>query len=324
MKRTNVVPRQVAKAAVGSLRHVTVLSLLGVVVCSSLAYSAPADLYLNVITLNRIIRGAQLPIYADVYNVAASGADDLDYSLDFTLPDGGITDPVTDTRAADGGAGADRWSINFDSSSAPFGPNNFLATATGQAGTLHSPQAKGVTVQVLDHVEPAIWINGQEVPLRNEPIHEPMIAPEQFAATGGGESFSAAAPHVLGDPVNPTANMDLDSVSWIGDAEITADLAPTPGIIADDDPSAGLPWNIFLNGVMPGHHYSKKFILGFSDEDIPGGVPTGSIVSWLLVTADVDANGATISVVPQYVPEPSTLSLTIVLAVFLLRPRRSS
>ncbi len=321
MNRTSFMPLQIVTAVVRPLQRAIFLSLFSVVVCSSLVYAAPADLDLNVIALNRIIRGAQVPIYADVYNVAAAGADELNYSLYFTLTDSSVTTPVTDTRAADGGASADRWSLNFDSSFAPFGPNNFSATATGQDGTLHSPKTVGVTVQVLDHVAPAMWINGQEIPIREDPIVEPQIAPEQFAATGGGESFAAAAPHILGDPIYPTANMDLDSVSSVGDSEIATDLVPTYGVVADDNPSAGIPWQIYLNGVMPGHHYSKTFILGFSDEDIPGGVPTGSIISRILVTADVDANGATISLVPLYVPEPGAISMMIVVAVFLLRRR---
>lgn len=289
--------------------HRHILSSMGLCVllahCSVVA-AAPADLGLSTQAPDRIIRGATVPVFGYVYNVAAAGADDLNYAIHYTLPDGSITPDVNGTRAADGGASPNAYQYDFNSTGAAYGPNNFTVTVTGDPGTLHSPQAQQVTVQVLNHVVPAMWIQGVEVPIRQDVAQAPSVEPLAFGATGGGETFSAAAPHILGDPLVPTAAMDLDDVSEIGDPQITADLIATSNVAADDNPLAGIAWNLFLDGSVRGH-YSKIFTLLFSDEDIPGAVSTGSISAQLRVDADVTDGGVTGTL--TVLPEPATLWL---------------
>jgi hypothetical protein len=281
-------------------------------------------LNLGITAFNRIIRGAQIPINSGVFNDAPAGSDDLNYSLYYTLPNGTFTVPVTGTRAADGGAGYDPWTYTFNSAGAPYGPNNFSVTAAGQPGTLHSPKSAGLAVQVLNHVFPAQWINGKEIDIRETsvPVQEPSPDPLAFGATGGGETAALAAPGIVGDPLVPTADMDLDSVSWTGSDKINTDLLPTHNVVADDSPSAGIPWQIFINRTEPGH-FTKTFTLRFSDEDIPGGLPPNSMTARLFVFFDVYADGSgSGGIVPLYIPEPGAMPITVMLSGFLFRHRR--
>jgi hypothetical protein len=297
--------------------------VLGAGAASVPAIAAPANLAIDIVAPDRIIHGATVPVYADVFNVAAAGADDLNYSLYYTLPDTTTTTVVNGTRAADGGADATRWQYDFNSAASPFGANNFSITVAGQAGTLNSPQTKGLAIQVLDHVEPAMWINGVEIPIRKEAAQEPSVDPLAFGATGGGESFSAAAPHILGDPIVPTAAMDLDTLNLTGDPAITTTLISTHNVTADDSPSAGIPWSINVQNVL-GHH-EAMLTLGISDEDIPGAVPTGSIESQLLIKVDVNANGeasGTLTVLPEPTGGPTMMLLGAV-AIVRRRSRRA-
>jgi hypothetical protein len=283
------------------------------------AAAAPANLDVNILAPDRIIRGATVPVYADVYNVASSGADALNYSLYYTLPDATNTAVVNGARAADGGAGATRWQYDFNSTGRPFGANNFAVTVTGQAGTLNSPKTVGLAIQVLNHVEPAMWINGVEIPIRKELAQEPSVDPLAFGATGGGESFSAAAPHILGDPLVPTAAMDLDVIGVSGSSAITTTLATTMNVTADDSPTAGIPWTISVPN-LPGH-YEKTLTLGFSDEDIPGAVSAGSIEAQLLIKVDVNVNGeATGSL--TVLPEPAGVTALVLGALTVCRRSR--
>jgi hypothetical protein len=273
----------------------------------------------NIVAPDRVIRGATVPVYGDVFNVAAAGSDALNYSLYYTLPDASTTPVVNGVRAADGGAGGTRWQYDFNSSASPFGANNFSVTVAGQTGTLNSPQTKGLAIQVLNHVEPAMWINGVEIPIRKGGVQEPPVDPLAFGATGGGESFAASAPHILGDPLVPTAAMDLDTINFSGDPAISSTLIPTHNVAADDSPSAGIPWTINVQNV-PGHH-ETMLTLGFSDEDIPGAVSSGSIIAELLIKVDVNANGqATGSL--TVLPEPAAAMTMVVGAGILVSNRR--
>jgi hypothetical protein len=325
VKRINVVAlRHAAWSTANVSRLAAFLIVLCTVLVAQLVSAAPADLDLNMIAYDRIIQGAQVPIYTDVYNVAAPGSDNLDYSLYYTFPNGSTSSVLTGSRAADGGAGVDRWTYNFNSALAPYGANTFKSTVEGQAGTLHSPKQYQVNIQVLNHVVPAQWYNGVEVDIREDhpPAQEPSPDPLAFGATGGGETVSLAAPNVLGDPLVPTANMDLDSISEIGSSKITSDLVPTYGVVADDSPTAGIDWSIIVNRSQPGH-FEKTFTLKFSDEDIPGGSSPESMTARLFVYFDIAADGSGVGgIVPLYVPEPGVASMLVALSALLLRRRR--
>jgi hypothetical protein len=306
-----------------------VAGLVAMVAVVQSAVAAPPDLGLNLIAPNRVVRGANFPLNAHVFNVAAPGADALNYSLFYTLPGGTNTGVVNGTRAADAGAGSDLVTLFYDTAGSPLGPNHFSVTAGGQAGTLHTPQTVELDVQVLRHVLPFNWISGNLRPL--EGAQEPAVDPLAFGATGGGESFSApsnavggpsgsnrpAGPNLVNSVIADTAALDLDSVFATGSSEITTTLVPTPNIPADLAPTAGLPWQINVKN-QPGH-YEKMLTLTFSDEDIPGAVSPSSIVSELLIKVDVNANGATGTL--TVLPEPAIAILLTPLALLRRRGR---
>ncbi len=146
--------------------------------------------------------------------------------------------------------------------------------------------------------------------------------PLAFGATGGGESFAAGAPGVINDPVAPTAGLDLDSITAIGDPQITLSLAPFTDLAADDDPAFGDPFQILVDGSVPGVYFTD-FELNYSDEqDLPGADATGSEHAYFAVQVTVTSGGVTGMVV---VPEPGSGGLLALglLSVFLVaRPRR--
>ena len=267
---------------------------------SAVPTTGPADLGLSSQAPSPIVRGATVPVYAYVYNVAPAGSADLNYSLYYTLPDNSVTATVNGTKAADGGATPKAYQYDFDSTSAPFGDNTFVIHAS-DPNALDSPQAQQVTVRVVHHAVPAMWVQGQEISMQESTVQEPEFTPEAFGATGGGEFFSAAAPHILNDPAVATAGMDLDSISSTGDPQITTNLGTTTNVTANDDPTAGIAWTIFVDGSTVGH-YSKILTLLFSDQDIPGADATGSVEARILIQADVTSDGVTGSL--EILPEP--------------------
>lgn len=287
---------------------------------SAVPTTGPADLGLSSQAPARIVQGANIPVYGYIYNEAPAGSDDLNYSIYYDLPGGGTSTAAMGTKTADGGATFDTYRYDFDSSLAQFGDNVFTIHAAGQQGTLHSPQAQQVTVEVVNHVVPAMWIQGVEVHIdeAHHAAHEPDVDPLAFGATGGGESFAAGCPHIIGDPTVPTAALDLDSISSEGDAQITTDLAPVSNVTASDDPLSGIAWHIFVDGSTHGQ-FSKIFTVRFSDEDIPGASPTGSVVAYLEILANVDGNGVTGSI--EIVPEPFAAAIVPVLLIASRRLR---
>jgi hypothetical protein len=281
----------------------------------------PADLGLSSQAPARIVQGANIPVYGYIYNEAPTGSDDLNYSIYYELPGGGTSTAAMGTKSADGGATFDTYRYDFDSSLAQFGDNVFTIHAAGQQGTLHSPQTQQVTVEVVNHVVPAMWIQGVEVHIdeAHHAAQEPDVDPLAFGATGGGESFAAGCPHIIGDPTVPTAALDLDSISSEGDAQITTDLAPVSNVSASDDPSSGIAWHVFVDGSTLGQ-FSKIFTVRFSDEDIPGASPTGSVVAYLEILANVDGNGVSGSI--EVVPE-AFVAVAILPVIFIAgRPVR--
>ncbi len=194
------------------------------------------------------------------------------------------------------------WTYEFDATLLPqpiqdqFYPTVVSVTAPGAS---NNPQSKTVMVEVKNPATPMFVINMAGVgPV---PVEEPRFAPEQFAATGGGETFAAAAPNVIGDPPFDAA-LDFDNLlDDVGSPEITArnvDLFKNlpPLQEGEDLATAGRkPFDVYVDFSHTGT-FTKTFYLLFSDEDLPGARPPESIVRTLTYTFIV-------------VPEPASVVL---------------
>ncbi|MGN6370140.1 MAG: hypothetical protein ACTHN5_17935 [Phycisphaerae bacterium] len=269
---------------------------------------APAYLGLTSSTVSPVIIGAQVPVNAFVYNQAAAGANDLDYSITFKMPDG-TKYQGTGVRAADGGAGYDHWQKYFDTSGSPYGVNTATISAT-DPNALNDPQVQQLPIEVMAHAVPGVWIAGKLV---TPGAQAPSVEPLAFGATGGGSHFAAKAPNVIGDPplTIPTAELDLDYVHPHGDPQITVTLAPFVDLPANDDPTAGDAWSIDVDASQAGT-FTTYFDLGFSDEqDLLGADAPGSVAWEFEVTATVSADLSTVTGNLIVLPEPGSASMVV-------------
>ena len=170
------------------------------------------------------------------------------------------------------------WNSNVSTAALPAGSYLDLDWTVNAPDAANSPQTVDQSVTVDAHSVPVIWSYSSQswvaVPSAAE-AQSPSPDPLAFGATGGGETFSAAAPNVIGDPpAVPTAGLALNYVNAVGAPQITsnfatfANLAPMP--IGDENPAEGDAFNVWCNVTQPGT-FSKIFYLGFSDEqDLPG------------------------------------------------------
>ena len=242
--------------------------------------------------------GGKTTIDAAVKNTAPDGSVDLDYNIQFALPYG-TSPPAPDSLSP---GTMQEWTYEFDATLLPqpiqdqFYPTVVSVTAPGAS---NNPQSKTVMVEVKNPATPMFVINMAGVgPV---PVEEPRFAPEQFAATGGGETFAAAAPNVIGDPPFDAA-LDFDNLlDDVGSPEITArnvDLFKNlpPLQEGEDLATAGRkPFDVYVDFSHTGT-FTKTFYLLFSDEDLPGARPPESIVRTLTYTFIV-------------VPEPASVVL---------------
>jgi hypothetical protein len=229
-----------------------------------------------------VIVGGATHIQALVSNTAPAGSKDLNYTVQFQLPYGTlITNPNTLMPGQQRG-----WQQEFDTQLIPqpleLGP--YVTTVVvSDPNASNSPQSRAVTVDVLGRARP-LFVIPTAAGMPPQLIEEPTISPEQFAATGGGESFAAAAPHIVGGSNSPTARLDFDTLgeAAMGAPQITARnvnfFSNMPPLEDGQDPLAvGIsPFDVYLDASRVGT-FSKTFVLGFSDEDIPGARPTGSV-----------------------------------------------
>jgi len=299
-----------------------------VIRCSALlfivpaAYAGPGQLSMSSqIQYPTVIQGYQDAVNAQIYNEAAFGSDPVNFSVYATFPYGNTT-PYTGSRAADGGSGYLNLPFSFNSGQVNPGSQTVSVTAT-DTGTGGSLTQSG-SVLVLAHADPAFNIGGNVIQLSSRPVaaQEPSVDPLAFGATGGGETFAASAPNVINDPVAPTAGLDLDSITAIGDSQITLSLTPFTDLAANDDPAYGDAFQIMVDGSVPGVYFTD-FELNYSDEqDLPGADATGSEHAYFGVQVTVTSGGVTGVVV---VPEPGSDCLLVpgLLSLFLVaRPRR--
>ena len=285
-------------------------------------YAGPGQLSMSSqIQYPTVIQGYQDPVTAQIYNEAAPGSDPVNFSAYATFPYGN-SGTYSGTRAADGGSGYLTLPFSFNSSLVSPGSQTVSVTAT-DTGTSASLTQSG-NVLVLAHADPAFSIGGNVVQLSSRPVvaQEPSVDPLAFGATGGGESFAAGAPNVINDPVAPTAGLNLDSITAIGDSQITLSLTPFTDLAANDNPAFGDPFQIQVDGSVPGVYFTD-FELNYSDEqDLPGADATGSEHAYFGVQVTVTSGGVAGVVV---VPEPGSGRLLVLglLSVFLVAcPRR--
>jgi hypothetical protein len=268
-----------------------------------------------------IIQGYKDSTPITIKNVAPSGSDTGFFSLVYTY--GGLPySPVTDSVSPGNSV---MYGFSFDSSTVSPGPNQVTAqltdTATGVVTTSSS------TVTVLRRSQPAFYVNGAVVPLSSQPISKATSLAESVAGAGADSGSSAGgslAPNMIGDPPPsvPTDELDLDSVTAIGDPEITSVLQPFTDLPPDDYADA-VSDPISIDTSVPGTFYTE-FELNYSDEqDLPGADSPGSEQAYYGVVATVADDGSyTYTLV---VPEPATGVIPIMLATWaLIRRTRTS
>lgn len=271
------------------------------------------------IQYSTVIQGALDPVYGYVYNTAPAGSDAVNYNIYASFPYGNSSAYVG-SQAADGGTGYVMLPFAFNSGLVNPGTSSVgvTATDTGTGGTV----TQSGNVQVLAHGVPAFVFGGNVVQLSSTApeAQDPSNDPLAFGATGGGETFAASAPNVINDPIAPTAELDLDSITILGDSQISITLAPFMDQLASDDPALGMPFQIDVDGSTPGTYFAT-IELNYSDEqDLPGADAPGSEHGYFGVIAHVTADGVTGGIV--VVPEPSSVSLLVAGFATLLLSQR--
>ena len=233
-----------------------------------------------------VITGGSTYFKAEVTNTGASGEGDLNYDIEFYTPGG----PVVSSGTLAPGASEIQQAL-YDSTGQPLGGNGTGVIVTDPAAT-NSPVGIEISMTVLDHAQ--AYLSKEYGPLM--PVaQEPAVDFLAFGATGGGETFAAYAMSIVNDPSVPTAGLDLDSLSAVGDSQITSDLTTFSNLAFNDDPHFGHQFNVFVDTTQLGT-FSKTFYLGFSDQDLPG-------------ATDPDSVPGSFTVVAHVVPEPASAGL---------------
>ncbi len=277
----------------------------------------------------KVIQGFGDPITAYIYNDADAASNEiLNYSVYVTTPIGN-SNTITGSEAPNGGASPAVENFLYDTTDAPLGNNSVSVTSTDTDSQAQITQSG--SVQVLERGVLGFYsAAGGVVPLSSQPQPQPPAAdnpvadPYAFGATGGGETASAATPQLIGDPPpdTPTDDLDLDSITAIGDPEITITLQPFIDL-PPDDPSASPNWLIDIDTTNPGTYYTD-FELNYSDEqDVGGADAPGSEHGYFGVLADVVAVSPTEDdwSIWLVVPEPANLSILFVAPLVLLNRR---
>ena len=244
---------------------------LSVVVLESACAAGPAQLTVSAPpAFTTIIQGYVDPVPTKVSNVAPAGSDAGNYSVTLGYP-GTTIGPVT--GSVNPGLST-TYAFAFDSTGATPGPNTVTATLTDTTSNAVSTSSSVVTV--LARSKPAFFINGNQVPMSAVPISKAQalqLTPDfgdPSAGAGIGSDVALAAPNVGGDPppLIPTDELDLDSITPIGDPQISMTLQPFTDL-PPDDPADDPPYQFVVDTTVPGSYYTD-FELNYSDEqDLP-------------------------------------------------------
>jgi hypothetical protein len=270
----------------------------------------------SLIQYSTVIQGAVDPIYAYVYNYAPPGSDagaykvTAAYGYEFSSSLGSYMG----TKAADGGASYVTLPFGLKTLSVSPGTVPVQVTLTNRVTDQSLNQTGQVTV--LAHAAPGLYFQGKIVPLVGKPavIEVPPAAdafcqapPAGTEGTGGG-----FAPQMLGDPPGePTAELDLDSISSFGSPFITTTLTPFTDLPSNDNPAQSIPFRV--NFCVPrAGDYNTTFLLHYSDQQgLPGADPPGSELASFNVNVDVTSKTYTAIITTDAVPEPGTAALTL-------------
>jgi hypothetical protein len=296
------------------------VSALGTLLFLSLpAVGGPSPLLVqSQIQYPKVMQGYQDPVTAFIYNTAPYGNPAEDYSVYATFPYGqSLT--YSGQKIADGDTGYAAVTFQFNSALTNAGTYTLSLTTT-DTDTEDTITQSG-DVEVLNRADPAFFLGGHVVQMCSQPPPEPEPSQqnEQFGATAAGETYAASARGIIDDPIAPTAGLDLDSITAIGDSQITTSLQPFTDEVASDDPNSGTPFQIYVDASNMGTFYTV-FELNYSDEqDLPGADAPGSEHGFFGVEATVSADGVTGGIV---VPEPGSFALAAIASLLLWPARR--
>jgi hypothetical protein len=264
-----------------------------------------------------VIQGATDPITAFVYNLDPVGSPSSNfnvaaaYGAGYTGSLGSYNGPIP------AGGGTTFVTLPFSLNTTSIDPGSVpvlvTATNTGTGASL----SQGGQFTVLAHAAPALYLNGQIVPLSSKNVVRFAVPVFGEAPPTGTEAASGAfAPQMLGDPPGePTAELDLDSISSTGSPYIMTTLTPFTDLPSNDNPAQGLPFQVSV--LAPIGDYSTTFLLHYSDEqDLPGADLPGSELASFNVNVDVTSTTFYWTVTTDAVPEPRTAAL-IALGLFL-------
>jgi hypothetical protein len=151
--------------------------------------------------------------------------------------------------------------------------------------------SQGGELTVLAHAAPSLVVNGQIVSLSSENVISFPVDPNSLAQAppAGTDAASTFAPQMIGDPPGePTAELDLDSVSSFGSPYITSTLTPTNGMPSTDTPGTGETFSITALSPTTNGDYNTTFVVHYSDEqDLPGADAPGSQEAEFNVSVDI-------------------------------------
>jgi hypothetical protein len=300
--------------------HIALIIPLALPALAASAAPAPGQLALNAqVQYSTVIQGGQDPVYGFVYNTAPTGSAAANYKLSSNQS---YVSPISysGSKSADGGTGYTILPFTLNSSQvAP--ANNVPVSLTLTNTDTNAAVTLGGTVNVLAHATPGLVLSGKVVPLSvpsvtkfattpGENASMPDLSnaslPPQEAGTEG--PAGGFAPGMIGDPPGePTAELDIDSITASGDSQLALGDPP----LFDDLPSTDsasenvFPFYVELFTDVPGT-YTDTFTLHYSDEqDLPGADAPGSEAISFAVTGTLDSSDNINWEVDTDVPEPA-------------------
>lgn len=259
------------------------------------------------IQFSKVIQGGVDPIFGFVFNDAPVGSQAGNYNVTAAYGNGfsnGFGFFYTGTKIADGGA--THVTLPFPLNTGNITPGNVPVQITlTNTGTGNSISQRG-QFTVLAHGAPALILQGSIVSLSSKNVvtfqTDAFCQAPPSGTEGCGGGFT---PQMVGDPPGePTAALDLDSITSFGSPDITTTLTPFTDLPANDDPSQAFPFQIKILAPSPGD-YSTTFLLHYSDEqDLPGARAPGSELASFTVNVDLTGTNADWTIATDTTPEP--------------------